>query len=177
MAERYTIASALDSALDADGMRIATYARERDNAQIVTVEGKEPTWFDCRILSRKEMKWVKAGANADEQAERAFSIGVVLIKNLITDNRQKLDEFKREGHAVVTGLGRVDAYSEEQLEQVPWDYILDIGSCVFARSFLVRESEVFYPVPHRLLAVWGAIGSRRADETRESSETSDSTTP
>lgn len=179
MEQTIRVVSIYDSAIDRMAMPSEgiEYAKLRDqvNDTLAFHDGKVPTWFEYRYLTRSQRRWVQKAPDIYERNERAFRLGIVRIEHLATTGRTVIAELKPAGTLSIPGAGRDDALSDEQLDLVPDPFIEDIGGVIYHRSFLAHEPAISYPLPPSLLAGLTGVASRRADGQRTSSGSEGST--
>ena len=160
-AERFRVISVLDPALDTEHQltveQSLEYARTRDFTLVdgKWVPGEEPTIFHVREIPNKKMEtYVMAVGGDDKSSEalrfmRAFECGVYAVDNLVGDDGVKLPRWepanRRNGQATMTGDECYRFSANERLE---------IGSVVYAHSFLHRKIAAYYQLPSSVLEHW-----------------------
>lgn len=130
---------------------LAKYAKSRDRADLALIPGKEPVIYHCRRLRRSRMILVDAAQSDAEVFDRAFAHGVL--------------EIRAPGRKPVTPAG--DHWTAEELEDLEWGDIKEVGSAVLTRSRTPFDCSPRYPVLRSSLDVWELAVSRFAAESQE----------
>jgi hypothetical protein len=125
---------------------ITKYATSRDGAELVLVPGREATVFRCVRLKRSKMLLVDEAEVDAVARDRAFAYGCV--------------EIRVPGRDPITPAG--DFWTAEELEELDYPDIQEVGMVVLARSRVPFDFAVRYPVLPTSLAVLRSAVSRSA---------------
>lgn len=127
------------------------FAVERDVAVLKLPPEAKPVIFRCRTLTRSQRRIVQEQSSDERKYELAFRFGVLEIRNLPGPNgphtwapsRQKPDAAIEDEAIDATGLGDTDLW--------------EIGSVVYARSFLALGTPLRCPQLPSSLHAWTAV--------------------
>ena len=172
----FRVASVFDPALDIEAMggpnKLVQYQKTRDPEAPKPRRGEKLMWFTTTRLSEDDMEYCEQAPTEQQKAIRAFQYGVTQVENakLATDHNTV--------HPIVTPQGTRDTHPGEQrfwtdgqLKQFSRAMRVEIGSVVWARSFLAHESAPHCQLPRSLVDDFRMAIVRLVEETLQESDT------
>lgn len=111
-----------------EAKRAAKYREERDTTTLRFIDGKRPTVFRFRRLSRADLRMIESRFSQTEKHELAFSRGVVEV--LFSDG--------------VIRRPASTAWKDDELDLFEWLDIEDIGGVVLTRSIVPLDCAIVY---------------------------------
>jgi hypothetical protein len=111
-----------------EAKRAAKYREERDVTTLRFVDGKKPTMFRFRRLSRSDLRMIESRFSQTEKHELAFSRGVVEV--LFSDG--------------VIRRPAGTSWKDDELDLFDWLDIEDIGGVVLTRSIVPLDCAIVY---------------------------------
>ena len=161
-AEKLTVISAFDPAIDASAMTAAqmgAYLKTRDMALIAPHlrPGALPTKFHLREIDHALWgRYILAADTSDEQALRAFQCSVWRIENLYQQDGTFLPMWDAPDN-------KGQPMPDEMMQRVSPAECLEIGRVAWSHSFFHRRIECSFVPPHSFLTLLGGLGFRPAD--------------
>lgn len=159
--DRFTVVRLFDEAIDHETMQEqilddgrsawVAFMRTRENSLLKLFPGTRPTVYHCRPLSLAERRQLRALPEEDRW-EAAFARAVTRVDNLVDQEGHPVESWVRDTKLQTKPLG--DAALERFFSEAD---IIDVGSVIWIRSFLGRNSQVSYLAPptsrHALLGL------------------------
>jgi hypothetical protein len=164
----FPIIRVYDNAIDtkAMGADLDRYYMERDLSLLRFHDGKQPSVFWARPLTRSEWREVHSKTNQGDAYEAAFRMGLQRVERLIHPDGQVRDWVRPEDSS-----GRVKVLSDEILDQYFSEAdIQEVGMVIHRRAFLPPGSAVTYLLLPTSFAVLTGNSYRLAAQTRDSAK-------